>query len=160
MSRLVLCRSSCLPACLPLELALKEFSFLFFFLFLQSTLVRSTVRTVQIVWILRKACAKKGVCKIDFDTSMLHIIAGKKSAAYDGALFAILIPFLPIFLFLIVVWAFSACKTGRGNKERNDTCGDVLPFPLNSFIPLHVSPSGSGAKTRNQGRGNKNNTGQ
>ena len=66
-----------------------------------------------------------------------------------------------IFLFLIVVWDF--LRAGQGvetKKETITTCGDVLPFPLNSFIPLHVSPGGSGAKTRNQGRGNSNNTGQ
>lgn len=45
---------------------------------------------------------------------MLHIIAGEKSAAYDGALFAIL---LPIFLFfLIVVWLF--CVQDRAWKQR------------------------------------------
>lgn len=87
---------------------------------------------------------------------MLHIIAGEESAAYDGALFAI----FSHISFFDRRMGFSACRTGRGNKERNDTCGDVLPFPLNSFIPLHVSPGGSGAKTRNQGRGNSNNTGQ
>ena len=56
---------------------------------------------------------------------MLHIIAGEESAAYDGALFAI----FSHISFFDRRMGFSACRTGRGNKERNDTCGDVLPFP-------------------------------
>lgn len=47
---------------------------------------------------------------------MLHIIAGEESAAYDGALFAI----FSHISFFDRRMGFSACRTGRGNKERND----------------------------------------
>ena len=47
---------------------------------------------------------------------MLHIIAGEESAAYDGALFAI----FSHISFFDRRTGFSACRTGRGNKERND----------------------------------------
>lgn len=60
---------------------------------------------------------------------MLHIIAGEKSAAYDGALFAILLPFLPIFLFLIVVWVFLRAKQGVETKKETIHVEMFFLFP-------------------------------
>ena len=57
---------------------------------------------------------------------MLHIIAGEKSAAYDGALFAIL---LPIFLFFDRRMAFLRARQGVETKKETIHVEMFFLFP-------------------------------